>query len=711
MRLVVRPLSVALHLVLGTTLAGSNALAQTIAPPTPAIPDNTTFQDDSTLPVIRVSALALGEETNKIAAPFSIVDRDQALQGGQSTLGDILNGLPGVHSDNFGGGASRPVIRGQSAPRTKVLSDGSAVIDASDISPDHATTVDPLLARRIEVLRGPATLLYGGGAIGGVVNVLDNKIPSAMPEGGIAASLVVRGNTVARERAAAVEMTAQLSSHLAFHIESSSRSAADYRVPDWTESHVDGSFAESANSSAGLSWITPNGHVGLAFSLRNDNYGLPGHAHEYENCHPHGSSLHCDGDDHEGHDHGDEDDHEDAPKVDLISKRFDLRGEYRDPFAGASRIRFRASHTDYRHDEIDAGEIATTFRNKGHEERIEIEHVPLGNWTGVVGIQHADTTFSADGAEAFMPTSQTRSTGVFAVEHYHLNDAWHFELGARHEWQKIEAINDPRMRPKLADTTTALSAAAIWEFVPNYTLSLSTARSERLPQAQELYARGVHLATNTYECGLLPSSFTCGGVDNDATVKKETSTNVELSLRKTMGDVMFNVAGFVNAVDNYIYARTLDQYEDFRLIKYSQRDAKFIGFEGEATWQFSNIFSATFFGDRVNARFDDGGGNLPRIPARRVGARLQGDWQAWSGELELYRVASQDHIADYETRSPSYRMLNLGLSYQLDEDGKRSVFVRANNLLNEQVWNHSSFLASVIPLPGRNVSAGFKLAF
>lgn len=701
-----RPLFLALASLLGSSIA-CTAVAES--------PDDGANTSGASLPTVRVSALALGEDPKKIVNPYSIIDMNKLLSSGQATIGDALNGLPGVSSDTFGGGASRPVIRGQTSPRVKMLSDGASVLDASDISPDHAVTVDPLLAQRVEVLRGPATLLYGSGAIGGVVNVLDNKIPSALPEGGIDASVAGRVNSVAKERAAAVELSAQLSSNFVLHLESSTRRADDYKVPDWTESHVDGSFADSQNSSVGFSWITPRGYVGLAYSYRNDDYGLPGHNHEYEDCHPHGSALHCGGhddDDGDGHDHDHGHEHESPPTVDLMSKRIDLRGEYGDPFAGASRIRFRAASTDYRHHELEDGEIGTTFRNKGYETRVEVEHVPIGNWTGVVGFQHSNTRFSADGEEAFMPKTDTTSTGMFAVEHYQLNDAWHFELGARHEWQKLQPVNDARNRPKYDQSATSFSGAAIWEFAPDYSLTLSAARSERMPQAQELYARGVHIATNTYECGLLPSALTCGGAVNDPDgIKKEVSNNIDLTLRKTVGDLSFSVGGFVNDSDNYIYARTLDQFEDFRLIKYAQRDAKFRGFEAEATYRFNDTVSATLFGDSVRAKFTDEGGNLPRIPASRLGARVNTNWNAFSGEIEFYRVDRQDRIADYETDSPGYNMLNLTLSYALDDEEKSSVFLRGNNLLNQQIWNHSSFLANVIPLPGANVSAGFRYAF
>ncbi|WP_411834351.1 TonB-dependent receptor domain-containing protein [Pseudoxanthomonas mexicana] len=694
------PLGSALQLILGTLVI-----------PVPALAAEAAMQDAKTLDAVQV--VAIGEDQSRIAAPYSVVSGDDLQASGAATLGEALNGLPGVHADTFGSGSSRPVIRGQVGPRVKVLSDSASVLDASDISPDHAVTVDPLLGERVEVLRGPATLLYGGGAIGGVVNVLDNRIPTRLPEGGLEGRLALRGNTVAGEKAAAAAVSAQAGAHLVLHAEGSYRDADSYKSRGWDESRVDGTFAESRNASAGLSWVTDNGYLGLAYSWREDDYGLPGHSHEYEGCHPHGSALHCgshDHDDGDDHDHDHDHAHEDVPVINLVSKRVDLRGEYRDPFAGISRIRLRASHTDYRHDEIDEGEVTTAFANKGYEGRVEVEHAPIGDWTGVFGVQHSDTRFSAEGVEAFLPQVDTRSTGVFLVEHFEPSEQWHFEIGARHEWLEHRPVDDPRNRPRFDDTATSFSGAAIWEFRPDVSLTFSAAHSERLPHAQELYARGIHMATNTYECGLLPHALTCGGAANDAWFGKESSRNLELMLRKSVGDLTFSVGGFSNDIDDYIHARTLDQYEDFRLIKYSQRDAEFRGWEAEVDYRFNDVLSAGVFADRVHARFADGGGNVPRIPAARVGGRVNVDLDSFSGEVELYHVSRQHDIADFESATPGHDMLNLTLDYRIG-DGRARLFLRGANLLDEKVWNHTSFLASAVPLPGRNLSVGLTYDF
>jgi iron complex outermembrane recepter protein len=711
-----RPLVLAIQLVLAT--GATHALAADVGADAGA--------DDSrrTLPVVEVSALPLGEDASQVAAPYSLVEGEEVLVRGAATLGEALDHLPGVRADTFGAGSSRPVIRGQTAPRVAVLSDGAAVIDASQVSPDHAVTVDPLLTRRIEVLRGPATLLYGSGAVGGVVNVLDRRVPDAIPERGTEGAVALRGNTVANERAGAAEFTTALGSRFALHAEASYRDADEYKAPrpghDDHDDHghddhghqggrVEGTFAESRNASIGMSWIGDRGYTGLAYSYREDEYGIPGHSDEYGACHPHGSALHCGSHDDHDHDHGHGDEHE-SPLIDLRSSRVDLRGEYYDPFAGFERVRFRATHTDYRHNEIEDDEIETTFRNKGFDSRVELQHVPLGAFTGVLGLQHSDTRFSATGSEAFLPEVDTRSTGLFLVEHLQLGEQWHLEFGARHERVTHEPVNDPRNRPRFSDNATSLSAAAVWQLDGAHTLTLSAARSERLPGVQELYARGVHLATSTFECGLMPHPLTCGGAANNQPIETETSHNIELGVRRTEGPLTYAFSWYRNAVDDYIYARTLDRFEDFRLIKYSQADATFRGFEAELGWRFNDIWSATVFGDRVRASLEDGD-PLPRIPADRIGARLDARWGDLGGELEVYRTSTQNRVGDLDEPVPGHEMVNLTVTWSLGNDRRTTLFLRGSNLLDEVVYNPSSYLATVVPLHGRNFSAGLRWTF
>ncbi|WP_338880185.1 TonB-dependent receptor [Achromobacter veterisilvae] len=679
---------------------GLKPLACALILAAPAVQAQTETESASarTLAPITVSANPLGLDLNSTTLPASVLEGDALIEQRTGTLGETLKNLPGVNSDTFGAGASRPVIRGQTAPRVKVLSDGSEVMDASGISPDHAVTVEPLLAERIEVLRGPATLLYGGGAIGGVVNVVDKKVPTAVPEKGIEAEAELRGATGTKERSGAVGITAG-QGQFAVRVEGMKRRTSDYDVPDWPGGKLEGSYSESSQGSVGMSWITPRGYVGLAFTHLESEYGLPGHNHEYEGCHPHGTHLHCGGHDHddgdvdEDHDHDHE--HGGVPYVKLRSNRLDLRAEYQDPFAGFEKIRLRGGLTDYQHDEIEGGEVGTRFKNKGYDLRLELQHKPIAGWRGVIGLQNAYSDFSADGEEAFLPRSKTRSNGLFVLEEYQLND-WRFELGARQDWQRISPSGGA---PRSSLSGTSFSAAAIWDFAPQYSVALSLSRSQRLPTAQELYADGVHIATNTYELG-------------NPDLGRETSHNIDLTLRKHSGDTTFSASVFHNRVKNYIYANTLDRYEDFRLIEYAQRDAEFTGVEGELRHQFTPVFSAAVFGDYVRGKLTGGDGNLPRIPAARAGLRGNVKWGQWSGGVEYARVFSQKDIAAYEDSTPGYNMVNAVVAYrgQYGATGYE-VYLRGTNLLNKLAYNHASFISSVAPLPGRSVLLGVRMTY
>lgn len=251
-----------------------------------------------------VRALPLGRAGDDVGSHVALLSGDDLVHQRQSTLGDTLNSIPGVNSDTFGGGASRPVVRGQTSPRVKVLSEGAGLMDASEVSPDHAVSGEPLLLEGVEILRGPAALLYGGGAIGGAVNLLDKKIPTRVPANGGEGVAEYRRGSVDNEEAGVVGMTVG-AGNFALRVEAAARKSDDYKVPGWDEPRLDGSYNETSTATLGASWIGSRGYLGAAFTEQTSRYGLSGHTHEYEGCHPHGDHLHCGG----GHDHGHDDDH------------------------------------------------------------------------------------------------------------------------------------------------------------------------------------------------------------------------------------------------------------------------------------------------------------------------------------------------------------------------------------------------------------------
>ncbi len=646
---------------------------------------------------------------DEIASHVAILAGDELIHRREGTLGDTLNSIPGVHSDTFGAGASRPVIRGQIAPRVQVLSDGAAIMDASQVSPDHAITTEPLLLERIEILRGPSALIYGGAAIGGAVNLIDRRIPTYYPEGGAEGVVEVRGGTADDERAGVIGLTMGLPGSLVLRAEAAGRQTNDYKVPHFATRRVPGTFNTMNSGAVGLSWVGSRGYIGASYSAQNGAYGVPGHNHAYEDCHPHGSSLHCgshdhDDDDHDhdhDHDHDDDHGHGHAPKratgvpiVDLASERVDIRGEILNPFGGVEAIRFRGGYTDYHHHEIEHGDVESTFANKGFDSRLEIQHAPIGGFHGVIGAQIMRSDFEAfTDTRHILPESRTNNYAAFLFEEITFGDI-RLEGAARAEWQDAKADG----RPDTSHKPFSVSGAAIWSFMPGWSAALSLSRSQRAPSAQELYVRGIHLASNTYEIG-------------DATLGKETASAVELTLRKTMGATTFSASAYHYDYDGYIYARTLDQFEVFRLIQYSQADARFTGIEGEIRHQLGMV-GLTGFGDYVRGKLTGGAGNLPRIPAARLGARADVAYGPFFGEIEYYRTFRQDDIAAFETVTPGYDMVNLTLSYELGVGpASTQVFLRGTNLLDKEALNHASFLTNVAPLRGRNFVLGLRAAF
>ncbi|KQQ69760.1 zinc piracy TonB-dependent receptor ZnuD [Acinetobacter sp. Leaf130] len=661
------------------------------------------------LETIRIKAHPLEQTSQDFAVADTVVDQKHLSQGA-ATIGDALSSEVGIYANQFGAGSSRPVIRGQDGPRVKVLQNSSENIDVSTLSPDHAVTVDPVLAKQVEVIRGPSTLLFGAGTVGGLVNVIDNKIPTQMPENGYEGQVGLRYNTGSDEKLASAGVTVGLGSQVALRVEGLTRDANNYIAPNYIhegekERRVDNTFAQGDSVNVGLSWIYDRGYTGISYSNRRDQYGLPGHSHEYESCSAHLTGiphLHCGDHEHEdgeeAHDHGNEEhEHEHGgPWIDLKSERYDLKTELNDPFAGFQKLRAQASYTDYQHDEIEEGAIATRFQNKGYDGRIELVHNPIADWEGVIGAQLGQQKLDLTGEEAFMAPTTTKKWSVFALEHKQWKDV-HFELSARADQQEIDV--DDNSKQDFDGSAFSYAGAANWEFAPNYKLSFVASHQERLPLAQELYANGGHFATNTYELG------------NDQ-LSKEKSNNVELGLHFDNDKLDYHLHVYHNWFDDYIYAQTLDRYKDFRLVQYTQDKARFYGAEGEIGYQITPMYKISAFGDYVRGKID-AEGNAPRIPAGRLGTKVDADFgDGFSGSAEYYHVFNQDKIAAYETETEGYNMLNLGVAYSGQYGAKTDyrVYMKANNLLDDTVYQHASFLSN-IPQVGRNFTVGVDFKF
>ena len=680
-----------------------------------------------TLETIQVQAHPLIQTAADFAVADHVVDQ-KALSERATTIGDALADELGVYSNQFGTGASRPVIRGQDGPRVKVLQHASETADVSTLSPDHAVTVDPILAKQVEVIRGPSTLLYGAGTVGGLVNVTDQKIPTQMPEDGLEGTVGLRYNSGSDEKLASAGVTASIGENFALRVEGSKRKANDYIAPDYVveephgdhshfhkERRVGNTFAEGQTVNIGGSWIHDRGFVGLSYSNRQDQYGLPGHSHEYHGCEIHGDHFHCPKPDEDEHDH----EETAGPWVDLKSERYEVRTELEQPFTGVEKLRAHASFTDYEHDELEESEVISNFKSKGYDGRLELVHVPVAGWEGVVGTQlsqqkinlsapeshghdehddegheHDHSEHAGHNHEVFMPDTKTQKYSLFALEHKQFGDV-HVELGARVEHQKVKVDSEQK---DYSGTGVSASAAANWKFAPNYKLSVVGSHQQRLPLAQELYADGLHFATNTYELG-------------NPDLDKETSNNLELGLHYEGDQLDYHVHVYHNWFDDYIYGETIAQKGNLRGVQYTQDKARFYGTEAQAGYQINDMYKVSVFGDYVRGKIE--GENAPRVPAGRLGTKVEADFaDGWSGLAEYYHVFNQDKIASYENETQGYNMVNVGLSYanSLADKNAYRVYFKANNLLDDQVYSHTSFLSN-IPQVGRNFTVGVQYDF
>ena len=681
-------------------------------------------QSSSSIPVQTMDTIQVqAHPLVQTAADFAVADHfvdQKALSERAPTIGDALADELGVYSNQYGSGSSRPVIRGQDGPRVKVLQHASETADVSTLSPDHAVTVDPILAKQVEVIRGPSTLLYGAGTVGGLVNVTDQKIPTQMPEDGLEGTVGLRYNSGSDEKLASAGVTAGIGENFALRVEGSKRNANDYIAPDYFHEHDDelekerrvgNTFAEGQTVNIGGSWIHDRGFVGLSYSNRQDQYGLPGHSHEYHGCVLHGDHFHgCPTPDPDApvhEEHG-------GPWVDLKSERYEVRTELEQPFAGVEKLRAHASITDYEHDELEENEVISNFKSKGYDGRLELVHVPVAGWEGVIGTQISqqkinlaasehdhhedgdedDEEHHVHGLGVVMPDTKTDKFSLFALEHKQLGDV-HVELGARVDHQKVKVDSDQK---DYSGTGVSASAAANWEFAPNYKLSVVGSHQQRLPLAQELYADGLHFATNTYELG-------------NPDLDKETSNNLELGLHYEGDKLDYHVHVYHNWFDDYIYGETVAQKGNLRGVQYTQDKARFYGTEVQAGYQINDMYKLSVFGDYVRGKIE--AENAPRVPAGRLGTKVEADFaDGWSGLAEYYHIFNQDKIASYEDETQGYNMVNVGLSYanSLADNNAYRVYFKANNLLDDQVYSHTSFLSN-IPQVGRNFTVGVQYDF
>jgi iron complex outermembrane receptor protein len=664
--------------------------------------------DDIHLDNVVVTASPLARAPDEISAPASVLAGAALTQRQQPTLGETLAGLPGVDSSYFGPGASRPVIRGLGGDRIRVLTGGVGTIDASVVSPDHAVSLDPLLIDRVEIIRGPATLLYGGGAIGGVVNVIDGRIPESLPAGPLTGRLEVRGDNAAAERAGAAVFTGA-AGRMAWRLDGFRRETDDLRIPGFAETpalladhdeeeegppargRLPNSATESAGAALGLAYIGDQGHLGLAYSGFDTRYGVPGHEHHEDHGEEEAEAAHAD-----------EEHHEENVRIDLRQRRLDVHGEWLTPTGLLRAAKIQLGFADYRHDELEGDILGTRFENKGYEGRFELLHANLGAFEGALGLQSSRSDFRAEGDEAFLPPTVTQNHALFLYEEA-VTGAVTWQLGARAERQKITAEAGTGL-PGRTHSLATFTGGAVWRIVPGWLFTASLSANERAPNAQELFADGPHAGTGAYELG-------------DPALEPERSTGLDVGLRKRVGRVTGEVSLFLNHFDGYIFEQATGAEADgLPVFAFVQRDTELRGGEAELTIHLHETKQTAtdirFFADTVRATNTSDNTPLPRTTPVRYGATV--DWRGgpWSIGAEWRHVENQDRTAPGETATSGYDLVNLGVSRRFNLDRSHAeLFVRVRNLLDENARVHASFLKDIAPLPGRNLTLGLRLTF
>jgi iron complex outermembrane receptor protein len=622
-----------------------------------------------TLDEIIVSATPLARTVEELAQPTSVLAGDALVREQSASIGETLADQPGISASYFGPVASRPIIRGQFGERVRVLSNGLDSLDASALSEDHAVGLDSILAERVEIVRGPATLLYGSGAAGGLVNIVDSRLRNK-PLENIASGALSIGSASATGRksiAAKLDLGNEL---LAAHVDVFSRSTNDLEVPG--DPGVIPNTDSSTDGGAGsASLFGDNGFLSAAVSRYRSNYGIPG------------------------------DDPDEVVRIALDQTRVDLNGEYR--FSGPiEKISIRFADNDYGHTELEGDEIGTVFDSQGTDTRIEVKHSARGGLDGAIGLQYKHIDFSAIGDEAFVPASQTEQIAIYAFEEYLLSDSWVLQGSARIEQQNLDAM----LLPSYDDTAFGASIGGIWTASEPLTLALNLSVTERHPNSTELYADGPHIAVQRFERGSI--------IQGNGILNKELSTNLDLTMRLQLLRSEINLTLFHNNVDDYILLRpTAEIQDDFQVYDYVNADVEIRGFELEALFDiFENDaghLHARFSSDVVHAE-ESSGAYLPRLPPLRLGLGLHYTHGLFEASIEAVRTDSQDKVAANELPSSAYTLLGAEISTRL-ADEKLLIFLKGSNLGDELARRHTSPLKEILPLPGRSIHFGLRWDF
>ncbi len=624
------------------------------------------------------------------ALPVTVLDSEDLQRQAASSIGKTLEQTPGLANASFGAGVGQPVIRGQYGPRVQTLANGTSSSDVSAVSADHVVVVESMLADSIEVLRGPATLLYGGGAIGGVINVIDNRIPGHVPE---KTALEVETRYSSHDDGATSVVKAEGGqNNIAWHFDGLYHDWHNSDIPGLAfDTTVDPAYSgdgvlpntggHSSTLAGGASWVLDEGHLGFSVSDMKNLYGIP-------------LSDEAQGEVVNG------------VKIDMHQTRYDINGSWDNLPAVWESARAHVTYTDYQHKEIEnTGEVGTVFDKDSWEGRFELTHAAIAGWQGAVGIQVKDSDLSAVGEESFIPASNTQAQGLFIIENLR-QGKWLYELGLRYDHEQI----DPDMLSAEGESFSGFSysGSVLWDINDVWNLGVSFSRAERAPTVEELYSNFgneadslvAHEATQAVEVG-------------DVNLSQEVSNNLDLTLNYTSDRAYGYMTVYHNQFSDFIALEDTGLIaEDLPVLAYQQADVDFTGAEFKVTFPLPNNLSLNIFGDTVEGTFK-AGGDVPRLPPLRVGSGLEYNTDNLSAYVNYVNAASQtdrDAAGDALRKTDGYYRVDLGVEYHMDIQAKNDVllFARVNNLTDQEIRNHVSLLKNIAPEPGRSLEVGIR---
>jgi iron complex outermembrane recepter protein len=600
----------------------------------------------------------------------NVLGGQELTQALQSTLGATLQNEPGVAMRSFGPGPARPVIRGLDGDRVLVLEDGMRMGDLSSQSGDHGVNVNPAGATRLEVVRGPATLLYGANAIGGLVNVVTNEIPAA-PVTGASGSLTLDASSGAPGGGGAGDVTIG-NGTVAVHFAASGRRSDDYKTAEGT---VPNSFNRAGLAQLGASYTKGNGYLGASYAYDRTHYGIPLVEEGETNLNPR-------------------------------RQIFNVRGERRNATGIFESFRGSVGVRRYRHDELDGEEVATSFVNNTSEVEMLATHRRAGRLRGSIGGSFLTRAFSTAGEEALSPAVDQRGGAVFVYEEFAVSPHVDVQFGGRLDHQRFRPAAD---EPARDFNNFSGSLGLLVHPTDATSVALSFARASRNPALEELYFHGAHPGNFAFENG-------------NADLQSEHALGFDASFRWRSGRTSGDVTLFTNRINNFIFREFTGAIEDeLPETFFAQADAALAGLESHVDVRLSSMWSVEGGLDYVRGTFQDLDQPLPRMPPLRGRAGLRFQRNAFQAGADGIFAAKQDRIfavADEagstigETATPGYNLLKLFASYSVTAGrALHTVTLRLDNATDENYRNHLNYLKDLTPELGRDLRLVYNVRF